>query len=285
MKCTYKVLHSSGYEIPFDITRFPTGEVAVNLTIEDGKAFQVEGAAIIMVQGYEPNQFFIIANIKDAIDKLKNDYHLKWDVRLFLGYMPNARYDRHMTDFDGFALRVYCDMINLLKFDSIMIVDPHSRVTPALLKNCQTIKQASIMYSLISTFGIDFDVLVAPDAGAEKKTAELSKKIKKPYITMSKSRDVATGKITGCKLLEDLAPGSKCLIVDDICDGGRTFVMAAEELKKQGASRVDLAVSHGIFSNGVQYLLDNGISSIYTTDTLDAFENETNVNVLNLFKE
>ena len=42
----------------------------------------------------------------------------------------------------------------------------------------------------------------------------------------------------------------KILIVDDICDGGMTFIKVAEVLKNFGTKQIDLAVSHGLFSKG-----------------------------------
>jgi len=56
------------------------------------------------------------------------------------------------------------------------------------------------------------------------------------------------------------------LIVDDICDGGGTFLGLAEELKECNSGDLYLAVSHGIFSKGSQTLLDN-FKSIYSTDS------------------
>ena len=61
--------------------------------------------------------------------------------------------------------------------------------------------------------------------------------------------------------------GRDCLIMDDICDGGGTFVLLAEYLLRHGAASVGLAVTHGIFTKGIDILFDAGISRIYTTDS------------------
>jgi ribose-phosphate pyrophosphokinase len=54
----------------------------------------------------------------------------------------------------------------------------------------------------------------------------------------------------------------RCLIVDDICDGGATFVALARKLREAGAIEVSLFVTHGIFSKGKDL---EGIDNIYTT--------------------
>ena len=42
--------------------------------------------------------------------------------------------------------------------------------------------------------------------------------------------------------------------IDDICDGGQTFISLAQSLKKQGAAEIFLYVTHGIFSKGLDQL-------------------------------
>jgi ribose-phosphate pyrophosphokinase len=44
--------------------------------------------------------------------------------------------------------------------------------------------------------------------------------------------------------------GKTVLIIDDICDGGKTFLELGKKLKELGAKSVLLHVTHGIFSKG-----------------------------------
>lgn len=276
MSAKYIVVTDLGCNIPVEVMRFPSGEVAVKITPPtQPNGFRIKNCVSVMVQGYEPDTLFILANIKDAIDSELRRGAISAQVRLFLGYMPNARYDRHMVDGDGFALRVFCDMLNLLKFDQILVVDPHSDATTTLLRNARPVDQYVIMNDIIADNDIQFDVLIAPDAGAHKKIFKLAHMVQKPVVTMAKVRDLATGNITHTELLGAIRPGARCLIVDDLCDGGRTFIEAAKALLAAGAAQVDLAVTHGIFSQGVEHLLTNGINNVYTTDSYGNLEPET----------
>ncbi len=93
-----------------------------------------------------------------------------------------------------------------------------------------------------------------------------------PMIYCDKIRNQDTGEITGLSLQTmgvDIA-GKSVLIVDDICDGGRTFIEVAKLLKD--ASRVDLAVTHGIFSKGFGCLYEAGIDRIFTTNSLNRMQ-------------
>ena len=89
----------------------------------------------------------------------------------------------------------------------------------------------------------------------------------------SKQRDVKTGKLKAFKVYADDLRGRDCIIVDDICDGGGTFMGLAEELKQKGAGKLYLAVSHGIFNRGFEEL-NKVFEKIYTTDSFRDIEEE-----------
>lgn len=273
MTANIKIVTDSGCGIPLHISRFPSGEVAVALGVDANNPFKVQKHVSVLVQGYEPDLLFILGNIKDALDELIREADVQVDVRLFLGFMPHARYDRHMVDGDGFALRVFCDMLNLMKFSRIMVIDPHSDQTCSLLRNAGAIPQDDVMMRVLSTENKP-DYLVAPDAGAYKKIFKLSQKMGIPVVTLTKVRDLESGNIVETRLLDEIDKGAYCLIVDDLCDGGRTFIEAAKALQKAGAERVDLAVTHGIFSAGLSNLLDNGITKLYCTDSYKTLDTE-----------
>ena len=287
MKANYKIVTGNLENIPVNITRFPTGEVAVKLDDPEDYLHRSKGRVTIEVQGYEPDTFFILANIKDALDVACQYFSIKnVEKQLVIYYMPNARYDRHMVDGDGFALRVFCEMINLLKFDRVVVVDPHSDITYSLLKNCVVVDQCAIMMDINDKFNLNHvDFLVAPDAGAQKKIFKFAEQIGLPVVTMNKVRDVKTGKITHTEAPSKIQEGACYLIVDDICDGGYTFIKAAEALKHAGAGQVDLAVTHGIFSKGLDVLLDGNISNVYTTNTYSDLPERINLHQLKYFKK
>jgi len=68
------------------------------------------------------------------------------------------------------------------------------------------------------------------------------------------------------------------LIVDDICDGGGTFLGLAKELKSKNAGKLYLAISHGIFSKGFESLAKD-FQKIFTTDSFKTIENKAVVQI------
>jgi ribose-phosphate pyrophosphokinase len=98
---------------------------------------------------------------------------------------------------------------------------------------------------------------VSPDAGAEKKIFAFAKELGfENVVRAGKVRDVSSGKITGTEVYVPEPALYKTdkdfLIVDDICDGGRTFIELAKKLRPMTTGKIKLLITHGIFSKGIE---------------------------------
>jgi ribose-phosphate pyrophosphokinase len=172
------------------------------------------------------------------------------------------------------SVKVYADILNAMQLNKVTVFDAHSEVTPALVNNCEVIPNHKFIAQVLKTTGNNVK-LISPDGGALKKIYKVSEFLGGiDVVECSKSRDVKTGKLSGFKVYNDDLQGTDCLIVDDICDGGGTFIGLAEELKKKNAGKLFLAVSHGIFNKGFEDL--KCFDGIFTTDSVRDFEGELN---------
>jgi ribose-phosphate pyrophosphokinase len=67
----------------------------------------------------------------------------------------------------------------------------------------------------------------------------------------------------------EMIPGSRFLIVDDICSKGGTFYHSAKKLKELGAAEVYLYISHCENSILQGEVLTSGlIEKVFTTDSI-----------------
>lgn len=218
----------------------------------------------------------VVAKLKNSSDVMKllllkdalsRNFPSAVTYNLVMDYVPYARQDRVCNKGESLSIRVFCNLINAMNFDSVQISDPHSDVTPALINNCKITEQSSIISNSLNLNS--YDAIVAPDYGSTKKAETTAKIFNKEVIQGVKHRDLATGNLTGFGYFGDVS-GKRLIILDDICDGGGTFVGLANKLLEGGAISVDLYVTHGIFSRGLENLLDNGIYKIYTTDSFES---------------
>lgn len=183
------------------------------------------------------------------------------NMSLRLSYLMGGRMDREAGPFEPSTLRVICDTINSLGFKSVDLFDCHSVVSKTLLR-ARNHLPIEIVENIVSRK--DSPVLVIPDAGAQHRVDAINTN-NYPTVQCLKTRDPQTQMLSNFKCCNPaVVEGANCVIVDDICDGGRTFVNLAKVLRSHGAKTVDLFVSHGIFSYG--YNLE-GIDEINTTNS------------------
>lgn len=192
-------------------------------------------------------------------------------IHLVVPYFPAARQDRLMMPGEPLSVKVYTEIINAQHYQTVTILDAHSSVTPALLNRVRNISNINFVTTCLQ--GEKDFVLVAPDGGALKKIYQLSQILGGvPVVECSKVRDVTTGKLSGFKVYADDLENKKCVIVDDICDGGGTFLGIAEELKKKNCGKLQLIVTHGIFSKGLEKLT-NIFDQVCSTDSFTTINN------------
>ena len=199
-------------------------------------------------------------------EKIPVPYLAITKFRLTMDYLPNARMDRTKDDSEVFTLKYFCDFINSLKFDEVVVLDPHSNVGVALLNNV-TVKspEVYIKNALDDIEGKYIDggkeyggktVIYFPDEGAMKRYKDMRCFKGHEIIYGMKEREWSTGQIKGIKILDqdghDLGDylahsrieGKVVLMVDDIISYGGTLAYSADALRNLGASAVYAYASH-----------------------------------------
>ena len=181
-------------------------------------------------------------------------------VTLRVPYLPYGRQDKDISNVSSFALTIFKEVLYNNNITRIETFDAHSKT--------------EMVYPLETVSVVDFhktvihhDLVCYPDKGAATRYSKMNDR---PYIYAEKVRDQLTGNITGLNLItngQDIE-GKTIAIVDDICDGGMTFIKVAEAIKPHNPKQIDLVVSHGIFSKGKRALVDAGITEFYTTNSL-----------------
>jgi ribose-phosphate pyrophosphokinase len=249
-------------EIVFQSMTFAGGEPHIKIKSELGETSEV----MVTHRINSFNDFGLLLLAVDALRRMGVE-----NISAFIPYFPAARQDRVMIPGEPLSVKVYADLLNQLNLKQVTVFDAHSEVTPAVLNHCKVIPNHVFIKKVVEHIGLGVK-LVSPDGGALKKIYKVSEFLNgMEVVECSKSRDVKTGQLSGFKVSDEDLGGSACLIVDDICDGGGTFIGLADELKRKNAGDLYLAVSHGIFSKGFD-LLKTKFKGIYTTDSFRNLE-------------
>ena len=160
------------------------------------------------------------------------------EIDLFMPYIPHARMDRQENHNDIFTLKYFSEILNSLNFNSIVVLDPHSNVSTALINNIIVIHPDKKIEKIKKEYNID--LLFFPDAGANGRYGYLGE-----HTYGIKERKWETGKIVSYDIAEpEKVKNKNILIVDDICSYGTTFLEAAKVLKENGAKNIYLYISH-----------------------------------------
>lgn len=230
---------------------------------------------IITTRVNNSRDFMLLCLTIEALDHMPN----KGNLYLLLPYFPGARQDRIMTEGEPLTVKLYATILNYFQLSSISIFDPHSDVVTAVLENCIVMSNHNFIYQVVEDITNTHQfprILISPDAGANKKSLKLLQSLHEDGFQMElvkcdKERDVTTGKITNFTVNKEDLEGEDCLIVDDICSNGGTFLGLAKELKKKGCGKLYLAVSHGEFGKDKFESIKNlteVFDVIYCTDSI-----------------
>lgn len=265
------------YGIKFKVSKFPDGQQSI--TILEGEVLKHE-----MFEKMEPVVIksritsFLDLELVICANKALRELGVK-KTSLEISYLLGARSDRKFeTGSVNYIKEVLAPIINSQKFTRVTILDPHSDVTEACIKKFKKSTQITsglITFVLRDYFNngtIDYSGmrLISPDAGALKKVYDVAESIgyREEIVIASKHRDVKTGKITHTDVpLKNEDLDKDLFILDDICDGGRTFIEIAKAAREKGSTgKIFLVITHGIFSAGLKPLNEN-FDGIYTTNS------------------
>lgn len=253
----------NGNKIEYKSFVFSGGEVSVKLLPNTA----------ITSPFYNDDNITITAHLTDSekvmelvmlVDALRRNFGTNTRIKLVMPYVPYARQDRVCAPGEALSMKVFAGIINALNFERVTVYDAHSDVSLALIDRVFNVRQEDTLPVRFKDKALlNRCILVSPDAGASKKVFEVAKQLHLTMIQAEKKRDPNTGDITGTVVHSNHVGDVPFLVLDDICDGGKTFVELAKKLSELTTGKLYLYVTHGIFSKGLG-VLEDWYDKIYT---------------------
>ncbi len=245
----------NGISVP--VTKFPDGTHQVWKLPQDAFHPVVNAEHFIEWKYENDAEIFQIVQLVDLIREVSEEK----DISLMLPYFPYGRQDKPVANDATFAKRSFVLILDLCQFKKIYTWDIHSDVgNPYNLVN--TLPHLHGLQDALQPRTIIF-----PDKGSFDRYFYLvESKGTLLRVAAEKIRDAATGKIVQITLPDITLIDPPVLMIDDICDGGATFVELSDMLQKFGIQKHDihLFVTHGIFSKGTEYMFRHYFGRIFT---------------------
>lgn len=246
-------------DIKYTISRFPDGEVQITLG-----EFSRKDAVTVNCRITSAEELFILVQIADIL----NRHDVIWDLNIY--YLMGMRMDRVMDFNRPFTLKVVINILDNLGASSIGIFCPHSKVTAELFKKTEIFPLHPIKWREKEKYFWDECQVVLPDAGAAKRY--FNGNVPADVIVGEKVRDIKTGKILSIKAKNPKAiDGRRPLVMlDDLCDGGGTFVGLAVAIRETHPDiPINIAVCHMVNPKGIENLSKNFNHVFFTNSYKD----------------
>jgi ribose-phosphate pyrophosphokinase len=190
-------------------------------------------------------------------------------VMPFWGY---SRQDKKHRGREPISARLIADMFQVAGADRIMTVDLHTAQIQGFFDGpVDHLFALPVLADYIKrTYPNERLAVVSPDSGrvrlAERWTDILGGT---PLAFIHKTRDPLRPNETRANRVVGDVEGRLCVVIDDMIDTGGTVAKTVEILRKEGASDVIVAATHGILSGKASRLLeDSGACEVIFTDTL-----------------
>lgn len=243
---TLNLINSERGNIKYSISRFPDGEVQITVG-----EFSRKDIVEVNCRITNAEELFILMQVADILSR----HEVEWHLNIY--YLMGMRMDRVMDFNRPFSLKIIGGVIRNLGAKRIALLEPHSDVSYEVVGGqYDSIDPANDLYMDLHPDSLrvfNNYLVVYPDAGAYDRYGWSNRQV----VRAEKVRDISTGKIESIRIVnpETLSESNlPIIVVDDLCDGGGTFVGLAKEIRKYTDKELNIFVTHMVNPKGIENL-------------------------------
>jgi ribose-phosphate pyrophosphokinase len=197
-------------------------------------------------------------------------------LTLVAPYLAYMRQDMAFSPGEAVSQRIIGQML-AQAFDAVVTVDAHLHRIQQLSEAIPC--SAAINISAADGMGefirqtLPDAFLIGPDEESEQWVSRVAERAQCPYgIGHKKRRGDKDVEIT---LPQCAFSGKEVILLDDVASSGHTLAEAATRLYKAGAAAVHCLVTHALFMDDAEDILEKvGIKQIWSTDSVTHYSNQ-----------
>lgn len=258
-----KIAKILGKEVFSPVSVFSDGEVRIKFpeNVRRHHVFIIQSTCTPVNDSLMELVFMIDAARRSSAD----------EITVVIPYFGYARQDRKEMPRVPISASVVASILENAGADRIVTLDIHSEQQQGFVKiPWDNLYGSFSLIPEIKKRKFKNLVIASPDKGGMTRATGYAKLLGVDDIALVyKQRDVAVNNKSDASAMIGDVKGRDVLMVDDMIDTGGTVVHAAEFLKKQGAGKVIICATHGIFSGKAPEKFDTpAVDEVIVTDTV-----------------
>jgi ribose-phosphate pyrophosphokinase len=249
-----------------DVHSFPDGEtfVRINENIRGADVFIIQSTSNPANQNLMELFIMIDAARRASANRITA-------VIPFYGY---ARQDRKDQPRVPITSKLVANLLVSAGANRVLTVDLHAQQIQGFFDiPVDHLYASPVLFEYLKDIDTTNLSLFSPDVGGMKMASAYASMLDVPLGFIAKRR-VSAERVEAISLVGE-TEGRDILLIDDMTETAGTLCAAAELLKKNGASRVLAAVSHGVLNDrGYERIANGPIDQLITTNTTPVRQQE-----------
>jgi ribose-phosphate pyrophosphokinase len=244
-----------------EVKRFKDGEIFV--TIEEN----VRGEDVFVIQSTSAPANDHLMELLICMDALVRASARR--ITAVLPYFGYARQDRKVGGRTPISAKLVANLITKAGADRVLTMELHAGQIQGFfdLPTDNLFATQLIERDVREHFKSDGLMVVSPDVGGVVRARALANRLGADLAIVDKRRERA-GESEVMNIIGDVK-GRRCILFDDMIDGGGTICNAADALKAAGAANVSAYAVHGVLSNGAAKRIQaSALDSLIVTDSI-----------------
>ena len=185
-------------------------------------------------------------------------------------YYPYVRSDKKDEPRISITARLMADLMETAGANRILTMNLHSPQIQGFFRiNCDHLDAGNLLVKyFLENVDLHNTVVVAPDAGATKRTVKYAERMNLPMAILDKRRKDDSEAARVYHIIGEVK-GKNVIIFDDEISTAGTMVEVVDALKNAAVKDIRIACVHGVFCGpAIDRLRKANIKEIVTTDTV-----------------
>ncbi len=239
------------------IETFPDGEIGVRI-LEN-----VHGQDVFVLQTIAQHPNLYLMELLIMLDALKRAGSRS--VIAVIPYFGYGRQDRRIKEGDPISAKLVAQLLEAAGASGVLTIDLHTPQIEGFFNiPLYHLSAMPLLTKAIEKEGWEKSVMVAPDIGSIWRAREFAQELKTSDGVVDKRR-VSAKRVESHSLAGDVK-NQNVVLIDDLCSTGQTLATAAYVCTSQGANKIRVVVTHGMFVGSA--FEDRAIEKFVVTDTI-----------------